>query len=221
MTNPVNNNVNSPIRVKNDYSDKEFETKLHQFYNSREWKDIREQVRRELTPMCPVCGSEHNLHVDHIKPIRYFYEERLDSNNLQILCGDCNLEKGSMLDWTLDWHIKHKNMLRNERINISLEIQRKQQRKDNLHANEGLERWEQTELTSCYHSYLSRCKGKNIQPITKYDLRCYIEENMRVIGDSPWRQGNVIKRHIKENYQKITRTKSVGSIIEQYIIGNE
>jgi hypothetical protein len=88
-----------------------------------------------------------------------------------------------------------------------LEIHRKQQRKDNLIASKGLEQWEQTELTGCYHSYLTRCKGKNIQPISKYDLRCYIENNMRGTGDSPWRQSKAIKRHIKENYQ--------------YIIGNE
>jgi hypothetical protein len=192
-----------PIRVKNDYSDKEFENTLHNFYNSREWKDLRISVKKELTPMCPVCGSEDNLHVDHIRPIRHFFEERLDPNNLQILCGDCNIEKGSMLNWTLEWHIKNKNMLMNERIHISLEIHRKQQRKDNLHANTGLEGWEQTELTSCYASYLSRCKGKKIQPVSKYDLRRYIEENMKGTGESPWRYGNAIKRHIKEKLSDI------------------
>ena len=192
-----------PTRVRNDYSDKEFENKLHTFYNSKEWKELREQVKRELTPMCPVCGSENNLHVDHIQPIRYFFEDRLNKDNLQILCGECNLEKGSMLNWSLKWHIDNKNMLRNERISIALEIHRKQQRQDNLHANKGLEEWEKTELTACYHSYLSRCKSKSIQPVSKYDLRCYIESNMRGSGDSPWRHVNSIKKHIKENYQRI------------------
>lgn len=192
-----------PTRVQNDYSDKEFENKLHDFYNSKEWKDLRKQVKKEMTPMCPVCGSENNLHVDHIRPIRYFFEERLNKDNLQILCGDCNLEKGSMLNWSLKWHIDNKNMLKNERIRIALEIHRKQQRQDNLHANEGLEEWEKNELTVCYHSYLSRCKSKGIQPVSKYDLRCYIENNMRGIGESPWRHTNSIKKHIKENYQKI------------------
>jgi len=192
-----------PIRVKNDYSDKEFESTLHNFYNSREWKDLRISVKKELTPMCPVCGSEDNLHVDHIRPIRHFFEERLDPNNLQILCGDCNIEKGSMLNWTLEWHIRNKNKLMSERIHISLEIHRKQQKKDNLHANTGLEGWEQTELTSCYASYLSRCKGKKIQPVSKYDLRRYIEENMKGTGESLWRYGNAIKKHIKEKYLEI------------------
>ena len=198
--------VNDIIRIKNNYSDKEFENKLHSFYNSREWKDLRTQVKKELTPMCPVCGSEHNLHVDHIKPIRHFFEERLNPNNLQILCGDCNLEKGSMLNWSLEWHIKNKNMLMNEKIYIASEIHRKQQRKNNLHANSGLEGWEQTELTSCYASYLSRCKSKKIQPISKYDLRMYIEENMQGIGESPWRYTNAIKRHIKEKFIDITKS---------------
>ena len=197
--------MNLPTRIKHDYSNKELEDKLHNFYNSAEWRYTREQAKRELTPMCPVCGSEHNLHVDHIKPIRYFFEERLNPSNLQILCGDCNLEKGSMLNWSLEWHIKNKTMLENERNYISLQVHRKEQIKNSLHANKGLEGWEQTELKSCYASYLSRCKGKNIQPISKYDLRCYIEENMWVRGDSPWRHSNLLKRHIKENYTNINR----------------
>jgi len=32
-------------------------------------------------------------------------------NNLQLLCNDCNLEKGSMIDWTLGWHIANKDLL--------------------------------------------------------------------------------------------------------------
>ena len=70
-----------PVRVLNDYSNKEFEEKLHNFYQCKEWKQLREVVKKEYTPMCPVCGSEDNLVVDHIKPVRYFWEERLNKNN--------------------------------------------------------------------------------------------------------------------------------------------
>lgn len=205
---------NIPTIIQNDYSNKEFEKKLHSFYNSKEWKELREEVKKELTPMCPVCGSENNLHVDHINPIRHFFEERLNKDNLQILCGDCNLEKGSMLNWSLEWHIKNKKRLENQRNMITLEIIRKQQRKDNKKANVGLEYWEQNELTDCYHSYLSRCKSENILPVTKYDFRMYIEYNMRGMVDSPWRYTKQIKKHIKENYNRISTENPVYKAVD-------
>ena len=67
--------------------------KLKEFYKSPEWKTLRNDVYKKLTHFCPVCGSENNLVIDHINPVRYFWNQRLDENNLQILCDDCNLEK--------------------------------------------------------------------------------------------------------------------------------
>lgn len=105
-----------PTIIQNDYSNKEFEERLHNFYNSKTWKIIKEQVYKTLTHMCPVCGAEENLVVDHIKPIRHYPNLIVDMNNLQILCDDCNLEKGSMIDWTLGWHIRNKEYLTKIRI---------------------------------------------------------------------------------------------------------
>ncbi len=81
---------------------------LKLFYQSPEWKVLRNKVKRELMPFCPVCGSEEELVVDHINPVRYFWEQRLDENNLQLLCNDCNLEKSSMVGWTLEFHLNNK-----------------------------------------------------------------------------------------------------------------
>ena len=54
--------------------------------------------------MC--CGATPEngaiIHVDHIKPIRRFWAMRLQPDNLQVLCEDCNMGKGSR-DQT-DWH---------------------------------------------------------------------------------------------------------------------
>lgn len=48
-------------------------------------------------------GKQHGavLNVNHIKPRRRFPELALDPKNLQVLCGDCNHEKGNRC--TVDW----------------------------------------------------------------------------------------------------------------------
>lgn len=94
-----------------DTSDAEFEKKLKIFYKSEEWKEKKKEVYQNLYKMCCVCGSEEKLVVDHIKPLRFFWEERLNIENLQILCDECNLEKGSMRGWTKEWHIKNKDYI--------------------------------------------------------------------------------------------------------------
>lgn len=47
--------------------------------------------------MC--CGmtpdNKKNSNVDHIKPRLYYPELARDINNLQVLCGRCNKEKGN------------------------------------------------------------------------------------------------------------------------------
>ena len=200
-----------PLQVMGDYSNKEFEQKLHGFYNSKEWKIAKNKVKLELAPFCPVCGSEENLHVDHIQPIRYFFDLRLDHNNLQILCKDCNQEKGSMLNWNLEWHIKHKKQLILERQQKTLELIRYNQRKGKeFRANKGLIQREIDALDALYMSYVSICRSKGHQPCTKYDLKIHIQNNIK---DDPWNKDNVnaIKRYLKTNYDKVetiqTKTK--------------
>jgi len=54
---------------------------------------------------CELCGQgKHEgqiLNVDHIKPVRLFWKLRLDPENAQVLCGDCNCGKGNRdeTDW--------------------------------------------------------------------------------------------------------------------------
>ena len=43
--------------------------------------------------MC--CGSADKIRGDHIKPIRRYWNLRLDPDNIQILCEECNHGKGS------------------------------------------------------------------------------------------------------------------------------
>lgn len=74
------------------------------FYASWDWKKKRMEALLKHGHRCQSCGaSPHNLRsvrlvVDHIKPIRKHWELRLDLNNLQVLCDDCNMGKGHWLE---------------------------------------------------------------------------------------------------------------------------
>ena len=73
------------------------------FYNSVEWKNLRDEFLEmkdeELyLPRCNYCkirNDDSKLNVDHIQPIKYFWKNRLDINNLQLLCWGCNKNKGN------------------------------------------------------------------------------------------------------------------------------
>jgi hypothetical protein len=73
-----------------------------EFYNSRGWKRCRYGFLREWRSLCdPVCMccrvSEQTklLNVDRILPLKNNWFLRYDWNNLQVLCEDCNIGKGS------------------------------------------------------------------------------------------------------------------------------
>jgi uncharacterized protein (DUF983 family) len=69
------------------------------FYNSPEWRLLREQVLSERGRRCEKCRRairyDFDLTVDHIKPRSKFPEVALDKSNLQVLCRRCNSVKGA------------------------------------------------------------------------------------------------------------------------------
>jgi hypothetical protein len=75
------------------------------FYKSPEWRKVRYEVLREQKGKCQCCGRSAKdgviLHVDHIVPLSKDWSKRLDKNNLQVLCEDCNLGKSNTdsIDW--------------------------------------------------------------------------------------------------------------------------
>ena len=75
------------------------------FYESREWRELRYTALVKNNGKCECCGSgKHNgkvLHVDHILPRSLFPDRELDGANLQVLCEDCNLGKSNkdVTDW--------------------------------------------------------------------------------------------------------------------------
>lgn len=74
------------------------ERDIRAFYASWEWKRLSFDVKQERGRTCECCGAKApkiTIHTDHIKPIRKYWHLRLDRTNLQVLCEDCNMGKGS------------------------------------------------------------------------------------------------------------------------------
>lgn len=79
------------------------------FYRSHDWHKIRYDVLKASAGRCELCGRSPDdgavLNVDHIKPVRKYWDLRLERDNLQVLCGACNRGKGNR-DET-DWRDGH------------------------------------------------------------------------------------------------------------------
>lgn len=76
-----------------------------EFYASYQWRKLRMEVLKLYGRRCQCCGAtpDHGvvIHVDHIKPLRFFWDLRLEISNLQVLCEVCNHGKGNWdrTDW--------------------------------------------------------------------------------------------------------------------------
>ena len=81
------------------------EEMIAEFYRSWDWKRLSYDAKIKLGRKCMCCGNTPVggavINTDHIKPIRKHWHLRLDLSNLQILCKDCNMGKGSRdeTDW--------------------------------------------------------------------------------------------------------------------------
>jgi len=192
----------SPQQQKKIIRDKQIVSneELRAFYKTPEWKQVRNKVRREMTPFCPVCGSEDDLVVDHINPIRYFWEQRLNENNLQLLCNDCNLEKTSMVGWTLDFHLKNKSRLKSEKIEKEVRIKNVKDRAEGKVATSKMTHGERETFQSVWQSYVGRCRKDSLVPVSKYNFRIFLESMFLV---DTWNSSGRLKNYIRENFEKI------------------
>lgn len=69
-----------------------------EFYQTREWKELRYEVLKESDGKCAQCGSEKKpLQVDHKLPRSKFPHLELVKSNMQILCEICNIGKGASI----------------------------------------------------------------------------------------------------------------------------
>ena len=77
------------------------------FHTSYAWRQTRYAALKLYDRKCMCCGRtppEVQLHVDHIKPRKFYPNLALEITNLQILCHECNHGKGNW-DET-DWRTK-------------------------------------------------------------------------------------------------------------------
>lgn len=93
-----------------------------QFYASDEWQDIRKTVIDTHKLKCICCAvnlqnTPNLVNVDHILPLKYYWDQRADPDNLQILCKDCNKAKGNC--YRPDWQF----IVLQKRYNLYLEDQ--------------------------------------------------------------------------------------------------
>lgn len=66
------------------------------FYDSDEWRDLRFRILKEQGRLCRCCKATNGpFHVDHIKPRSLFPDLALVADNLQVLCGPCNMGKSN------------------------------------------------------------------------------------------------------------------------------
>lgn len=95
-----NENKKKLSEIQLAYRDMAFE-----FYRSFEWRSLRYKVLSDNGGKCCLCGRSRKdgviLHVDHIIPLSKNWSKRLDINNLQVLCEDCNMGKSNKdnIDW--------------------------------------------------------------------------------------------------------------------------
>ena len=67
------------------------------FYNTEEWRSLREVVFQVFGKRCLCCGSKENLQVDHVVPRSVNPLIALKVKNLQPLCKICNGLKGTLV----------------------------------------------------------------------------------------------------------------------------
>ena len=73
---------------------KTYHERYQQFYNSREWRDLRNYKFAMADGLCELCRKNGKVkaarEIHHIVPIEIDYSKRLDYDNLIALCSDCH-----------------------------------------------------------------------------------------------------------------------------------
>jgi 5-methylcytosine-specific restriction endonuclease McrA len=63
----------------------------------KQWKRQQHHLQNGCCNDCQCPVQLKGAHIDHIKPIKHHPTLAINISNLQILCADCNLNKGSQI----------------------------------------------------------------------------------------------------------------------------
>lgn len=107
-----------------------FFNNMSEFYQTSDWRLLREKVLSIYGSTCMSCGNTpeqtgKSPHVDHIRPRSAYPHLQLDIRNLQVLCENCNCEvKGiNVVDYRTHEHLtllKRKGNVRLEKTDSEL-----------------------------------------------------------------------------------------------------
>lgn len=107
--------IHKPVREK--VTDKR---DIEGFYKTYSWRNLRYKTVKASNGKCAACGRDPSdgikLNVDHIKPVKRYWDLRLSPDNLQVLCNECNHGKASW-DET-DWREPSLKILMSEAVDI-------------------------------------------------------------------------------------------------------
>lgn len=76
---------NNVTRYRNDTKSKQY-----QFYRSRQWQRLRQQVLDRDHYVCQYCGQPNSRTVDHVVPIEYDEQRMASIDNLATICRQCH-----------------------------------------------------------------------------------------------------------------------------------
>lgn len=79
---------NTVTRYRNDTKSKQY-----QFYRSRQWQRLRQQVLDRDHYVCQYCGQPNSRTVDHVRPVEAFPDDKANINNLATICRKCHYKK--------------------------------------------------------------------------------------------------------------------------------
>lgn len=91
------------------YNQEQRNPEANAFYHSKEWRRVRNYVYSRDNATCQACGNivDNRKIVDHIVPLRVDFKQRLDTNNLWLICYSCHSIKTKLENKMTENQLKH------------------------------------------------------------------------------------------------------------------
>ena len=82
-------------QYQQDYNNHKRNQEANSFYQSKEWKHMRDYIVSRDMNTCRYCGESitDRKIVDHLHPLQYAPDEKLNADNLYTICYKCHQVK--------------------------------------------------------------------------------------------------------------------------------